>query len=55
VARGHPLIVSRVHPTAPIRIRAAQLKRTILEQSGFTDVECLQTLGDRSVIVASKS
>ena len=29
--------------------------RAVLEQTGFTDVECLQTLGDRSVIVASKS
>ncbi|HEY7090491.1 MAG TPA: alpha/beta fold hydrolase [Tepidisphaeraceae bacterium] len=31
--RGHPLIVSRVHPTGPIRMRALQLKRTIREES----------------------
>ena len=32
VARGHPLIVSRVHPTAGIVTRARQLKETILRQ-----------------------
>lgn len=30
--RGHPLIVSRVHPTGSIARRAAQLKETIEEQ-----------------------
>jgi len=30
--RGHPLIVSRVHPTGPIRMRAIQLKKTIRER-----------------------
>jgi triacylglycerol lipase len=30
--RGHPLIVSRVHPTAGIATRARQLKETILRQ-----------------------
>jgi triacylglycerol lipase len=28
--RGHPLIVSHVHPTGPVRMRALQLKKTIL-------------------------
>jgi len=28
--RGHPLIVSRVHPTGPIELRARQLKENIL-------------------------
>ncbi|HZL34138.1 MAG TPA: alpha/beta fold hydrolase [Tepidisphaeraceae bacterium] len=31
-ARGHPLIVPRVHPTAGIATRARQLKETILRQ-----------------------
>jgi triacylglycerol lipase len=31
-ARGHPLIVSRVHPTAGIETRARQLKESILRQ-----------------------
>ena len=44
--RGYPLIVSRVHPTGPIRIRAAQLKRTILEQSKE------QGIKERVIIVA---
>ena len=44
--RGYPLIVSRVHPTGPIRIRAAQLKRTILEQSKELDIK------ERVIIVA---
>jgi triacylglycerol lipase len=38
--RGHPLIVSNVHPTGPIRLRAMQLKKTILEEIkllGITD------------------
>jgi triacylglycerol lipase len=30
--RGHPLIISRVHPTAGIATRARQLKETILRQ-----------------------
>jgi triacylglycerol lipase len=30
--RGHPLIISRVHPTGPIALRARQLKRTILRE-----------------------
>src|SRR5215207_1645661 len=29
-ARGHPVIVSRVHPTGPIELRARQLKVNIL-------------------------
>ncbi|MEO6437484.1 MAG: alpha/beta fold hydrolase [Tepidisphaeraceae bacterium] len=28
--RGHPLVVSRVHPTGPIELRARQLKENIL-------------------------
>src|SRR5438105_4166601 len=31
-ARGHPLVVARVHPTAGIATRARQLKETILRQ-----------------------
>ncbi len=31
-AMGHPLIVSRVHPTAAVATRARQLKETILRQ-----------------------
>jgi triacylglycerol lipase len=31
-AKGHPLIVGRVHPTAAIATRARQLKETILRQ-----------------------
>jgi triacylglycerol lipase len=30
--RGHPVILSRVHPTGPIERRAAELKETILKQ-----------------------
>jgi len=30
--RGHPLIVSRVHPTGSIELRARQLKSTILKE-----------------------
>ncbi|WP_428937592.1 esterase/lipase family protein [Fontivita pretiosa] len=44
--RGHPLIVSRVHPTGPIRLRAAQLKRTILQQIEARRIE------QRVVIIA---
>src|SRR4051794_19725180 len=29
---GHPVIVSRVHPTGPIEMRAEQLKKTIVEE-----------------------
>lgn len=32
--RGHPVIVSRVHPTGSIARRAAQLKQNILERIG---------------------
>src|SRR6266480_1990983 len=31
--RGHPLIISRVHPTGSIELRARQLKTTILRQT----------------------
>src|SRR2546421_12463486 len=31
--RGHPLIISRVHPTGSIELRARQLKSTILKQT----------------------
>src|SRR5438552_18304693 len=30
--RGYPLIISRVHPTGSIELRARQLKSTILKQ-----------------------
>src|SRR3954470_22149464 len=47
--RGHPLIISRVHPTAAISTRARQLKETILRQ--------LQILGreDEKVLVVGHS
>src|SRR3954470_17333089 len=47
--RGHPLIVSRVHPTAAVATRARQLKETILRQ--------LQILGreDEKVLLVSHS
>lgn len=36
-ARGHPLIVSRVHPTSSIETRAIQLKETIENRlEGYT-------------------
>lgn len=44
--RGHPLIVATVHPTGPIRFRAMQLRKTILEQCKE------QGIKDRLVIVA---
>src|SRR5438552_9852132 len=31
--RGHPLIISRVHPTGSIELRARQLKSMILKQT----------------------
>lgn len=37
--RGHPLIISRVHPTGPIRIRAMQLKKTILAEQKRLGIE----------------
>ncbi|HWP40036.1 MAG TPA: hypothetical protein VNL70_03850, partial [Tepidisphaeraceae bacterium] len=46
MARGHPLIVSRVHPTGPIRLRASQLKKTILQQIEAQGIE------DRLIIIA---
>jgi triacylglycerol lipase len=48
-AKGHPLIVSRVHPTAAIATRARQLKETILRQ--------LQILGreDEKVLLVAHS
>src|SRR5947209_5831161 len=45
--RGHPLIVSRVHPTAAIATRARQLKETILRR-----LEILGRPRDRVVIIA---
>jgi triacylglycerol lipase len=44
--RGHPIIVSRVHPTGPIELRATQLKETILKQLE------IQKLTERVVILA---
>lgn len=46
-ARGHPLIVTRVHPTAGIERRARQLKEVILRQ-----LEILGRPRDRLLIVA---
>ena len=47
VERGHPLIVSRVHPTGAIATRAAQLKRTILNHLAAQNRE-----HERVVIIA---
>lgn len=44
--RGHPVIVSRVHPTAGIATRARQLKETILRQ-----LEILGRPRDRVIII----
>lgn len=49
-ARGHPLIVSRVHPTAGIATRARQLKETILRQ-----LEIQKSPRDQRVIVIAHS
>src|SRR5947209_19560371 len=38
VARGHPVILPRVHPTASIAVRAGQLKQTLLEQADGSKV-----------------
>ena len=46
-SRGHPLIISRVHPTAGIAYRARQLKETILRQ-----LEILGPPNDRVIIIA---
>ena len=45
--RGHPLIVSSVHPTAGIATRARQLKETILRQ-----LEILGRPRERVIVVA---
>jgi triacylglycerol lipase len=47
--RGHPLIISRVHPTGSIARRAAQLKRTILDQCAA--LGC----GDAKVVIIGHS
>ncbi len=46
-AKGHPLIISRVHPTAAVATRARQLKETILRQ-----LEILGRPHDRVLLVA---
>ena len=46
-ARGHPLILSGVHPTAGVATRARQLKETILRQ-----LDILDRPRDRVVVVA---
>jgi triacylglycerol lipase len=38
--RGHPLIISQVHPTGGIEKRAAQLKRTIIDQCDRQNINC---------------
>lgn len=45
--RGHPVILSQVHPTAAIATRARQLKRTILDR-----LESLGRRDDRVIVVA---
>jgi len=47
--RGHPLIVSRVHPTGAIARRAMQLKETVLRQSAILG------LGGRKLLVLAHS
>jgi len=47
--RGHPLIVSRVHPTGSIRLRARQMKRTIRDELKK------QGLADQRVIILAHS
>jgi triacylglycerol lipase len=46
-ARGHPLIISKVHPTAGIATRAAELKETILR-----DLDLLGRPDERVIIIA---
>lgn len=46
-ARGHPLIVPRVHPTGSIERRAGQMKRTILAQ-----LSRLRKRHERVIIIA---
>jgi triacylglycerol lipase len=46
VAAGHPLIVSRVHPTAGVETRARQLKENILRQ-----LEILGRTHERVILV----
>lgn len=46
-ARGHPLIVSSVHPTAGVATRARQLKETILRQ-----LEILARPREKVIVVA---
>lgn len=46
-SRGHPLIVTRVHPTGSITRRAGQLKQQILDR-----LETMNRLGERVVIFA---
>jgi len=48
-ARGHPLILPSVHPTAGVATRARQLKETILRQME------IQGLADRRVLVIAHS
>jgi triacylglycerol lipase len=45
--RGYPVIVTRVHPTASIQIRAGQLKRMI-----FDRLKLLGAAEDRVIIIA---
>src|SRR6187399_128561 len=47
--RGHPLIVSRVHPTGSIKLRARQMKRTILDEMKK------QELQDQRVVIVAHS
>lgn len=47
--RGHPLIVSRVHPTGSIALRAKQLKKTIIEQTREMGVD------DQRVVIVAHS
>jgi triacylglycerol lipase len=46
--RGHPLIVSQVHPTGSIEMRANQLKQTILDR-------CEKLLIDEPVVIVAHS
>ena len=48
--RGHPLIISRVHPTGSVQLRATQLKATILRK-----FKALKTPRDQRIVIFAHS
>jgi triacylglycerol lipase len=48
--RGHPVIISRVHPTGSIELRARQLKATLLKQ-----LKSLKCAADQRVVIFAHS